>query len=91
MSAENKPKTPYSNYTIEEIMKYEQGKFVIQVGSDFLTSDTGKMAFEQKRAEELYTQVWEGLEEMKNSEDLQERKDAIMCLEMLRIIPLRIH
>ena len=84
-------KNPYSDYTIEQIMEVEQGKYVIQIGSDFLSNENGKMAFEKELAEELYDSVLSGLNEMKESKDENDRAEAINSLNTLRLIPLRIH
>jgi hypothetical protein len=89
--SQKKSEKQYKEYTIEEVMAVERDRFVIQVGDDLLSSETGKMAFSKERVEELYDQVLEGLNEMKKSEVLQEKEDALACLQTLRIIPLRIH
>ncbi len=93
MSDENDrlPKTRYSEYTIEEIMAIEYDKYVIQVGSDLLTNEKGKMAFSKQRTEELYENLLTSLNEMKISKDPLERQDALACLKHLHIYPLRIH
>lgn len=84
-------KSPYNLFTMEEIMAIESGKYVIQVGSDLLTSESGKMAFGKDRAEELFSQALSSLNEMKKSTDPEEQEDALKCLSYLRIIPFRIH
>ena len=85
------PKNPYADYTMEQIMAVELGKFVIQVGGDLLQSESGKMAFSKDRTEELFDQLFISLNEMKKSPDPQEREDALACLKHLHIWPLRIH
>lgn len=85
------PKNPYADYTIEQIMAVEANKFVIQVGGDLLQNESGKMAFSKERTEELFDQLLMSLNEMKESQDSQEREDALACLRHLRIWPLRIH
>ena len=92
MSNEKKIDSSFQNgYSIEEVMAVEAGKYVIQVGNDLLTSETGKMAFDKDRADELYEQVLIGLKDMKKSNNQQEKDDALYCLKHLRMFPLRIH
>ena len=89
--AKKHPKNPYADYTMEQIMAVENNKFVIQVGGDLLQNEAGKMAFSKDRTEELFDQLLMSLNEMKKSEDAQDRADALACLRHLHIWPLRIH
>lgn len=84
-------KSFHNGYSIEEVMAVETGKYVIQVGSDLLTSETGKMAFDKDRADQLFDQVLIGLNDMKKSNNQEEKDDALHCLQHLRMYPLRIH
>lgn len=90
MSDKVPPKSPYINYTEEEIMATESGHYVIQVGSDFF-SYNGKMAFSKERAEHFYDTVIAGLVDMRINGTEAEFADATACLLNLRIMPLRIH
>lgn len=91
MSEEKPKKSAYINYTEEQIMATESGNYVIQVGSDFYKSESGKMGFSKERAEQLYETVIIGLMEMRQHGTQEEYEDATMCLLNLRIMPLRIH
>ena len=90
MGDEAPKKSPYINYTEEQIMASEAGNYVIQVGSDFFTQN-GKMGFSKARAEQLFETVIAGLMEMRQHGTQEEYEDATMCLLNLRIMPLRIH
>jgi hypothetical protein len=83
-------KSPYKNYSIEDIAITEFGHYVIQVGNE-LFSYNGKTAFSLQRAEMFYDDIIGNLNEMKKSENKIEREDAEQCLLFLKIIPLRIH
>jgi hypothetical protein len=83
-------KSPYKNYSVEDIAMTEFGTYVIQVGDD-LFSYKGKMGFSLKRAEMFYDNIISGLHEMKDHGSAIEKDDAIKCLLLLKIFPLRIH
>lgn len=83
-------KSPYGKYTIEEIVQAESGHYVIQVGGD-LFSYNGKMAFSRARVEKFFDDIFLGLNDMKENGSDLEKDDALKCLSMLKIYPLRIH
>ena len=90
MSKKKAEKSPYVRYTEEEIVAAEYGHFVIQVGGD-LFSYNGKMAFTRERADKFYDDIIEGLTDMKKNGNEVEKEDAVKCLIMLKMFPLRIH
>lgn len=91
MSDKAPPKSAYKYYTEEQIKTSEEGHYVIQVGPDFYSSETGKMGFSKERVEQLFETVIIGLYEMKQHGTDQECADADKCLLNLRIMPLKIH
>lgn len=84
-------KSPYLNYSEAEIAATEYGIYVIQVGGDFFTSESGKMGFSRERAEQYYDNIANGLSELVSKGNDEEVSDATICLCNLRIMPLRIH
>lgn len=81
----------YNGHTIEEVMAVEALHYYIQIGDEMLESETGKLSFSKDRAEELFSQAWEGLMHMKKFGTAQEKEEARICLLNFRIHPLRIH
>lgn len=90
MSKEGPKKSPYRNYSVEDIAATELGTYVIQVGDDFF-SHGGKMGFSLSRAEMFYDDILSGLNHMKKSGNEIEKQDALKCLLLLRMYPLKIH
>ena len=90
MSEKKEIKSPYGKYSEKEIEMVERGSYVIQVGDD-LFSYNGKMGFSLQRAESFYSDIMNGLHEMKKSKNQVEREDAVKCLLLLKIFPFRIH
>lgn len=90
MSDKTSPKSPYINYTEEQIVATEAGHYVIQVGGDFF-SYNGKMAFSKDRAEQFFETVIAGLIDLRVNGTETEYADATACLLNTRIMPLRIH
>lgn len=90
MSEKKTEKSPYRQYTVQEVIEAEAGNYVIQVGGD-LFSYNGKMAFSKDRAEMYYENVLAGLNDMKKNGSDEEKEDARKTLLLLRIYPLRFH
>jgi hypothetical protein len=90
MSIKETPKSPYKNYSIEDIMKAEAGHYCIQVGGDFF-SYHGKIGFSRQRAEMFYDDLLNGLNDMKKHGSDEEKGDAYKTLLMFKILPLRVH
>lgn len=86
----SKKRSPYGKYSVQDVMKAEMGRYVIQVGDD-LFSYNGKTAFSKDRAERYYYQIWDGLEDMFKNGNKKERADAYKCLIRLQMFPLRIN
>lgn len=83
-------KSPYGQYSEDDVMNAESGNYFIQVGSDIF-SHNGKMAFSRKKAEAYYDSIMEDLIAMKQHGDDTEKSDAKACLLFLKIHPMRIH
>ncbi len=84
-------KSPYRDYTIEDVLAAEAGHYYIQIGTEIFQSESGKMAFKKDRVDELFESILGGLKEMKKSNNKREVEDAHACLLNFRIFPLRIH
>lgn len=91
MSTKKPEKSPYGEYTVEEIMATEEGHYYIQIGDGMFESDSGKVAFPKERAEHFYMSVLQGLKDMKENGSIEEIEEANKCLLNFRIIPLRFH
>ena len=84
------PKSPYGQYSEEEVMQVEAGHYFIQVGADIFSHD-GKMAFNRDRAESIYDNIFDDLTAMKENGTDKQKEDAESCLLFLRIHPMRVH
>ena len=91
MSKNKKSDIMYGGYTAEEVVAIEAMHYYIQIGDEMLESETGKLSFGKGRAEQLFSQVFEGLRHMKKFGTQEEKADAEHCLLNFRIWPLRIH
>lgn len=89
--SEKPTKSAYKNYSEAEIAATEFGIYVIQIGGDFFTSESGKMGFSKERAEMYFDTVVNGLNTLILNGTDQEIADATVCLCNIRIMPLRIH
>lgn len=90
MSDEKDPKSPYGQYTEEDVVMVEYGNYFIQVGDDIFSYD-GKMAFSRQRAEFFFDGIFKDLTTMKEKGNPKEQEDAVACLQRLRIVPMRVH
>jgi hypothetical protein len=91
MADKKADKSPYKSHSVEEIMQTEAGNYYIQIGDSLFESEYGKIAFSKDRADHFFSVVWQGLRDMKESGDAEEKKEAEYCLLHFRIIPLRFH
>lgn len=91
MSKKKKSDSPYLNHSVEDVAAAEAGSYYIQLGGDIFVTEEGKMAFDKERVDFLFKEIWDGLIDMKENGTKQEADDAIKCLSLLRIYPLRIH
>jgi len=82
--------SPYKDYSIEDLMKLESNLFTIQVGEDFFSSDNS-YTFTRKRAENYYSQIYNGLLDSLYSGNPEEKVGAMSIFENFRMQPLRIH
>lgn len=83
-------KSAYISYSEEDVAKTENGNYVIQVGADFFSYNS-QVGFPLKEAELFYYDVMSGLIELKSSKDALDREDAVKCLLLLKMYPLRFH
>lgn len=90
MSNEKEDKSPYGQYSVEEVILVEAGHYFIQVGGDIFSFD-GKMAFSRERAEMFYDTIFNDLNSMKENGTEIQQADAKSCLFFLRIHRMRIH
>ena len=82
-------KSPFRDFTIEEIRSAEKDAFVIQVGIEIFTyKEVG--IFTKKIAESLYPQIMADLMKLLEKGSLKDKNDARFCLRNMRIMPLRI-
>lgn len=84
-------KSPYKHFTIEQVEAAERGHFYIQIGQDIFTTETGHMAFNKDKTDKFFLQLWDALDHMKKTGNKKEVEDAHICLNNLKIFPLRIH
>lgn len=84
-----KQKSPYKNFSIEQIEKVEKDRYIIQVGQELFYE--GKYcAFSGAKAEELYETIWASLEIMRKTGSDIEKEEAYSSACNFRVIPLRI-
>lgn len=84
------PKSPWGQYSEEEVIQVEAGHYFIQIGVDIFENE-GKMAFTRETAEKLYDGIFEDLMAMKENGTEKQKEDATGCLLFLRIHPMRVH
>lgn len=85
-----KEKSPFINYTVEEVLASEAVTYVIQVGSDIFNVN-GRWVFNKKSAAIYYNKILRQLlDEMANGTDKQKRNAKRVFLSF-KILPLRIH
>lgn len=85
-----KEKSPYKNFTLEEVMTAESNSYVIQIGEDFFSYE-GDYTFSKNGAEHYYDQILNGLNDLLENGDETEKEDAFKSLLLLKVYPLRIH
>lgn len=90
MSDDKDPKSPWGQYSVEEVIAVEAGHYFIQIGSDIFSNE-GKMAFTRDRAEKLFDGIFSDLMAMKENGTDKQKEDATGCLMFLRIHPMRVH
>lgn len=91
MSKKKSEKNPYGQHSVEDVNAAEAGFYYIQLGGDIFQSEEGKMAFDKERVDFYFSEIWNGLEDMKENGTAEEKSDASQCLLNLKIFPLRIH
>lgn len=85
-----KKKSPFRNYTVEEVMASEAVTFIIQVGSDIYRTNNDCF-FNKKSAIRHYNKILRVLLEQIHTGTKKERKNAKRVVENLKILPLRLH
>lgn len=91
MAAKKEEKSPYVGHSVEEVQKTEIGNYYIQIGENVFESDSGKLVFNRDRANSLYMSIWQGLDDVRDNGDPEDKEEALHCLRNFRIIPLRFH
>lgn len=86
----NDIKSPYGQYTLDEVMEVEAGNYFIQVGVDIFSHD-GRMVFSRERAEFFFDKIFRDLTNMKKNGSKEVLSDAEACLFFLKIVPMRLH
>lgn len=86
----SKSKSPYKNYSVEEIAQAEATNFVILLGHDLFNYE-GKYVFIKEDAELYHEQIIGGLMEILESGSPSEIQEAEVCLFHLKILPFRLH
>lgn len=85
-----KKKSPFVNYTEEEVFASEFATYFIQVGSDVFNLD-GRWVFSKKSASIYYNKILRQLlDDMINGEE-RDRKNAERVLLNLKVVPLKLH
>lgn len=83
------PKSPYKNFTEEQVAKVEADNWIIQVGHELFYE--GKYcAFSRNKTEELFEIIWAGFEKVRLTGTDIEKEEAFKSACNFRIIPLRI-
>lgn len=90
MPRKRKFKSPFGDFSIEEVAAAEASTYVIQVGSDLYCHD-GAFAFNRRGAIIHYNKIRNELAYIAKNGDAREKKHARRCLENLKVLPLRIH
>jgi len=85
-----KKKSPFINYTVDEVMASEASTFVIQVGSDVFHVN-GRWVFNKRSAVVYYNKILRTILDQMHNGTKRERKDAKRVLQNFKILPLRLH
>jgi hypothetical protein len=82
-------KSPFKNFTLEEIQRAESNSFVIQIGNDFYNKN-GDFTFTIGQAEKYYEILLENILITLDEGTPKQKKAALSCLARLHILPLRL-
>lgn len=85
-----KKKSPFVEYTTDEILASEKNAYVIQIGKDLFSTDT-KLSFTKAAADHYYDQIMVALEDQLKNGSKKEKRIAKQIVENFRILPLRFH
>jgi hypothetical protein len=83
-------KSPYANFSVEEILRAENGAFLIQLGGEFFDYKK-KYSFTIETAERFVEEIQQGLRDMLKDPAKKDKAEILTSLLNLRIIPLRFH
>ena len=76
---------------MKKLMAFEQGKYVIQIHNEIVTLRNSPF-FNKIDAETNYFNLMKSLQEvLKNPENYEEQKEAIMGLNTISIQPFKLH
>lgn len=85
-----KEKSPYGDFSEQDVLDAERGRFVICLENDFfLYSDS--YTYSKERADELFDLLVEGFWDIWKQGDPKERAQITETLKNFKVIPLRIH
>jgi len=85
----SKKKSPYKNFSVEQVSRAELTSFVIMVGNDFYAKK-GCFVFSKQQAEKNYNLILSKMIETIHSGTEREKKNALKCMATFNILPLRI-
>jgi len=85
----NKTKSPFKNYTLEEIKKAESNSFVVLIGNDYYEKN-GNFTFSLAQAQKHYEILLKNILITLNDGTPKQKKAALSCLGRLHILPLRL-
>lgn len=85
-----KEKSPYVEFSIEEIQQAEMNAWTIQLGGEFFDYK-GRYSFTRETAEKFYDELFTGLREMLQDQKKRDKAEVLSTLLNLRISPLRFH
>lgn len=91
LMARKKPNdNPYLGFTLEQLFRIESNSFVVQVGDDFFSNDSG-YAFTKTKAEYFYDEIYKSLTDLLHTGITKDKEEAMEVLKSFKILPLRLH
>lgn len=81
-----------TNDDLKIIMKFEENKYYISIGSDLVTQDEKKAVFTKAEAEELLTYMKQAFSDMyRDAKTYEEQQEALDSMVQIALVPLRYH
>ena len=88
--AKKRKKNPFVTYALEDILRTEENRYVIQVGYDLFATDT-RQTFSKDMAEHYYMTSLEALTHQLKTGNKKDKKTVKDIFKNFRILPLRFH